>query len=181
MAPAPAPAADGTASARDRSDAAAEDAVAVGPASTGASGRLWPWLALAFALLWMATLAWLLWSRRRAGTSAGAASRSPTAPGLRPTLADLRRALDGAGLDEVAVLLQRMADPPAVDLGEVLARLAEPRQRDALLAMRRALWAGEGDPSAARAALRAALREGPQWQSSGRVDTGPVPPLYPPH
>ena len=178
----PAPAADGSVLAGERPDnAVAPDAIAVGLASAGVHGRWWPLLALLFAGLWLATLAWLLGSRWRGGRGAGAASGSRREPGARPTLADLRRALDGAGLDEVAALLQRMAEPPAADLDEVLARLAEPRQRDALLAMRRALWAGEGDPSAARAGLRAALRDGPRWQPRAQVDAGPLPPLYPPH
>ena len=80
----------------------------------------------------------------------------------------------------LAVLLQRMADPPAADLDEVVTRLDDPRQRDALLAMRRARWAGEGDPASARAALRTAFRDGPRWRPATAVDAALLPPLYPP-
>ena len=105
---------------------------------------------------------------------------SAGAMSARPALAELRRALDAAGLDEIAVLLQRMADPPAADLDEVVTRLDDPRQRDALLAMRRARWAGEGDPASARAALRTAFRDGPRWRPATAVDAALLTPLYPP-
>ena len=104
---------------------------------------------------------------------------SAGAMSARPALAELRRALDAAGLDEISVLLQRMADPPAADLDEVVTRLDDPRQRDALLAMRRARWAGEGDPASARAALRTAFRDGPRWRPAAPPDAAPLPPLYP--
>ena len=68
----------------------------------------------------------------------------------------------------------------AADLDEVVTRLDDPRQRDALLAMRRARWAGEGDPASARAALRTAFRDGPRWRPATAVDAAPLPPLYPP-
>src|SRR5690606_32982223 len=98
-----------------------------------------------------------------------------------PTTADLRHALDADSFGEAVRLLQAMARPPAADLDEVVARLADPRQREALQAMRRALWAGDGDPSAARVALRSAFRDGPRW-SGDPADDGEelLPPLYPP-
>jgi hypothetical protein len=94
--------------------------------------------------------------------------------------ADLRRVLDAGGFDEAVQLLRRMATPPAADLDEVIARLDDPAQREALDAMRRALWAGEGEPARARAALRAAFREGPHWKVAEGTASGPLPPLYPP-
>ncbi|AKC86078.1 BatD family protein [Pseudoxanthomonas suwonensis] len=157
-------------------DALAPDPV---PVPGAASPRLWLWLAAVFALLWLATLAGLLWSRR-ARRSAAAAGPSASHAAARPTVPDLRRTLDAGTFDEAVRLLQRMASPPAADLDEVIARLQDPAQRQALEAMRRALWAGEGEPAAARAALRAAFREGPRWQAPARGEASPLPPLYPP-
>ena len=100
-------------------------------------------------------------------------------PIARPVTADLRRALDAGGIDEAVLLLRRMASPEAADLDEVVARLDDPMQRDALEAMRRALWAGEGQPAAARAALRSAFRDGPRWRAVAPAVDAPLPPLYP--
>ncbi|WP_374321760.1 protein BatD [Pseudoxanthomonas kaohsiungensis] len=139
-----------------------------------------PWfrVAVAFALLWLATLAWLLWRKRDSGRPVVAAGDRDR-PAV-PSTADLRRLLDAGSFDEVVGLLQRMAVPAAADLDGVIARLDDPSQRDALDAMRRALWAGQGEPSAARAALRAAFRDGPRWRAPAVVDPAPLPPLYPP-
>ena len=158
------------------------DAIAL-PSTDSSRGRFWPALAQGLAGLWLLTLAGWWWSRRRGGRvplRPQGAGRSPGAVSARPALAELRRALDVAGLDEIATLLQHMADPPAADLDEVIARLDDPRQRDALLAMRRARWAGEGDPASARAALRTAFRDGPRWRPATAVDAALLPPLYPP-
>lgn len=158
------------------SDAMAADTVPMHPASAGT--RLWPWLALALAVLWLATLAWALSMRRRRAHAAG----EGTAAGVlrsRPVALDLQRVLDGGSFDEVVRVLQRMADPPADDLDALLARLDDPRQREALEAMRRALWAGDGDASAARVALRSAFRGGPRWKAAATAPHEPLPPLYP--
>lgn len=162
-------------------DAAIDPSSAAAPFAVAAAGRVWPWLALAFAALWLATLGWLLHSRRKGRAAVHTAPAPAGVPGGRPALAELRRALDGGAFDQVAGIVQRMADPPAADLDEAIARLDDPRQRDALAAMRRALWAGEGDPSAARAALRIAFREGPRWRAASPVEAAPLPPLYPRH
>lgn len=139
-----------------------------------------PWfrVAVAFALLWLATLAWLLW--RKWGSSRPVVAAGERDRPAVPSTADLRRLLDAGSFDEVVGLLQRMAVPAAADLDGVIARLDDPSQRDALDAMRRALWAGQGEPSAARAALRAAFRDGPRWRAPAVVDPAPLPPLYPP-
>nr|WP_231497007.1 BatD family protein [Pseudoxanthomonas suwonensis] len=158
------------------SDAMAGNAVPMHPASAG--NRLWPWLALALAVLWLATLAWALSMRRRRAHAAG----EGTSAGVlrsRPVALDLQRVLDGGSFDEVVRVLQRMADPPAADLDALLARLDDPRQREALEAMRRALWAGDGDASAARVLLRSAFRGGPRWKAVATAPREPLPPLYP--
>ena len=158
------------------SDAMAGNTVPMHPASAGT--RLWPWLALALAVLWLATLAWALSMRRRRAHAAG----EGTAAGVlrsRPVALDLQRVLDGGSFDEVVRVLQRMVDPPADDLDALLARLDDPRQREALEAMRRALWAGDGDASAARVALRSAFRGGPRWKAAATAPREPLPPLYP--
>ena len=139
----------------------------------------WRWLVLLLALLWLATLAWALRLRSRTRPAAPATASAHRAG--RPSTAELRRALDAESFGEAVRLLQAMADPPAADLDEVIARLADPAQRDALQAMRRALWAGDGDPSSARVTLRAAFRDGPRWAGAAREAAGaPLPPLYPP-
>lgn len=148
------------------------------PADGTLPGSPWFRVAVAFALLWLATLAWLLWRKRDSGRPVVAAGERDR-PAV-PSMADLRRLLDAGSFDEVVGLLQRMAVPAAADLDGVIARLDDPSQRDALDAMRRALWAGQGEPSAARAALRAAFRDGPRWRAPAVVDPAPLPPLYPP-
>jgi hypothetical protein len=139
------------------------------------------WLAVLFAVLWLATLGWVLWLRRRPRGIAGIGTQSlPGASAApRPALAELRRALDADGFDAIVRLLQHMAAPPAADLDAVIARLEEAGQRAALEAMRRALWGGGGDVSAARARLRGAFREGPRWKSVDATTSAPLPPLYP--
>lgn len=165
------------------SAAAAASADVVVPVAGMIEGSRWIWLAAAFALLWLATLAWVLWSRRRSKPHDAIApgSRAQSAPlAPRPALADLRRVLDAGGFDEAVALLRRMAPVPAADLDAVIAALDDGPQREALDAMRRALWAGEGEPAAARAALRAAFRDGPRWRPVAPAERAPLPPLYPP-
>ena len=178
----PAGAGPATVPAAPVADAVPVDALPAVPLRTGV--QPWAWIALAFALLWLATLAWLLRSRRHAprhgaSVAAGGAARVAPPIGARPVTADLRRALDAGSFDEAVLLLRRMASPEAADLDEVVARLDDPMQRDALEAMRRALWAGEGQPAAARAALRSAFRDGPRWRAVAPGVEAPLPPLYP--
>ncbi len=180
--PAPAPAAE-VAAPQAPSDGALP-ATAVGVESM--AGPLWPWIALtaAFGLLWLGTLVWFLRRPRRAPASAparaaGAVTAAP-ASRARNGLPDLRRALDTGTLDEVGEILIGMAAPPARDLDAVSAQLADPAQRQAIEALRRARWA-DGDGAQARALLRQAFASGPTW----RVPAGPsvqgeaLAPLYP--
>ncbi len=140
----------------------------------------WKLLALLLALLWLATLAWAAWLWLRTRQSpAPMPARAATGGSPRPVAADLRRVLDTGSFDEAARMLERMASPPASGLDQVIARLADPSQQHALEAMRRALWAGHGDPGQARMALRAAFRHGPVWKASGHEPAAPLAPLYP--
>lgn len=144
----------------------------------------WPWkiAVVVLALLWLATMgvtAWL-WRRGRGvpfapapGVPAGVAP----AGARRPTLVDLRRVLDQGGLDEVAQCLCAMAGVRELD--EVVERLASAPQRDAIAALQRARWAGEGDVVQARQRLREAFRQGPAWRDAGPSRPPELPPLYP--
>jgi hypothetical protein len=178
--------------------AAAPDATAdpmdTSVATTGngaASGlrdpRLWMFIACGFALLWLLTLGWMLLRPRRA--TLRPATR--VAPGLPPAapeqrarygLPDLRRALETGALDEVGEVLVGMAPPPTRDLDAVAAKLADPAQRRAVDALRRARWA-DGDGTQARNALREAFAAGPSWTGGRAPEAGqsPLPPLYPEH
>jgi hypothetical protein len=135
---------------------------------------------VAFAGLWLLTLIWAL--QRRTAVAArqppaqsgeGVVAASPTR-----TLADLRRALDSGSLDEVGDSLRGMSAPPCADLDQLLQRLAEPTQREAVEQLRRARWAN-GDGSRARAALRDAFRSGPVWRTTVKLAKEVLPPLYP--
>lgn len=144
------------------------------------SGRVWAWLAVAFAGLWLLTLVWALQRRAVVATrqvplqsAADGAAALPTR-----TLADLRRALNSGSLDEVGDALRGMSAPPCADLDGLQQQLAEPTQREAVEQLRRARWA-DGDGSAARAALRDAFRNGPVWRTTQKPTKEVLPPLYP--
>ncbi|KGE51288.1 BatD family protein [Xanthomonas axonopodis pv. vasculorum] len=146
----------------------------------------WAWIAAAigFALLWIATLVWALLRRRGAPRSAsggndGNGSNGP-AEGRRAThgVAELRRALDTGGMDDVAAVLCGMAG--VADIDAVMAALADPAQRAAVARMQRARWGGDGDVAGARAALREAFAKGPRWHHASAAEPEVLAPLYPP-
>ncbi|MEB1608891.1 BatD family protein [Xanthomonas campestris pv. campestris] len=148
-----------------------------------ATQRPWGWIAAAigFALLWIATLVWALLRRR--GGSHGASvidASDAAAPGRRVThgVAELRRALDTGGMDDVAVVLCGMAG--VADIDSVLAALSDPAQRAAVAQMQRARWGGDGDVTSARSALREAFAKGPRWRHATAAEPEVLAPLYPP-
>ena len=150
-----------------------------GTTSPSAGGR-WMWAAIAFAVLWLLTLAWALRQRamkapRQVAVPAGRqdAHAMPT-----HTRADLRRVLDNGDLEEVGEVLRGMRSPPAADLDAVVADLDDHAQRQAVEQLRRARWA-DGDGVAARAALRAAFGDGPRWTAVHAQEKPVLPPLYP--
>lgn len=146
--------------------------------------RAWALATVAFAFLWLATLAWALYWRQRAtagsgGTDGEEAANRPAASRRGAGMA-LRKALDTGDLGDVATALCGLASPPVGDL-DALARLLAPGpQRDAIALLQQARWGqAEGGAAAARTAVRAAFASGPQWLADDADDTGPLPPLYP--
>lgn len=153
-----------------------DEALAVA-ASAAVRPWVWPALAAGFALLWLVTLVWGL-SRRAAGAQGEReAPRVVGTHGSRYSSADLRRALDVGGLDEVVHILAAMAGVD--DLDAVMAKLDDESQRQALERMQRARWAGEGDVAAARARLREVFRQGPHWRGRAMAEKPVLDPLYP--
>ncbi|NIK53856.1 BatD family protein [Xanthomonas arboricola] len=148
-----------------------------------ATQRPWGWIAAAigFALLWIATLVWAL-SRRRGGSHGAPVinASDAAAPGRRVThgVAELRRALDTGGMDDVAAVLCGMAG--VADIDSVLAALSDPAQRAAVAQMQRARWGGDGDVTSARSALREAFAKGPRWRHATAAEPEVLAPLYPP-
>lgn len=165
-------------------------AVADAPAQLAQSAQRWiripgvqdavgPW-ALAtviFALLWLSTLMWGLHRRPTAETATMTAPLHPDTPPGK-SFVDLKRALDTGDLDDVGDVLRAMAIPVAADLDDVIDRLDDSAQRDAVQTLRRAQW-GDGDGVAARSALRDAFKQGPRWRKTVAVVSEPLPPLYP--
>ena len=150
----------------------------------GVQGPVRPWAlaTVAFALLWLLTLAWALPRRSAAPAAApvdASSAAAPPKPG-RPPSAQLRRTLDAGALDEVAALLCALAPVPVEGVESLDAWLDDPQQRAALHALQRARWA-DGDAVVARRMLREAFARGPRWRVVQRTssDAPALPPLYP--
>ncbi|OBR73376.1 BatD family protein [Xanthomonas arboricola] len=180
-APAPAP----TPAANPSPDNAAPTAAAgtLSLQQAAATQRPWGWIAAAigFALLWIATLVWALLRRRGGSHGAPVINASDAAaPGRRVThgVAELRRALDTGGMDDVAAVLCGMAG--VTDIDSVLAALSDPAQQAAVAQMQRARWGGDGDVTSARSALREAFAKGPRWRHATAAEPEVLAPLYPP-
>ncbi|MBB4706680.1 BatD family protein [Xanthomonas arboricola] len=180
-APAPAP----TPAANPSPDNAAPTAAAgtLSLQQAAATQRPWGWIAAAigFGLLWIATLVWALLRRRGGSHGAPVINASDAAaPGRRVThgVAELRRALDTGGMDDVAAVLCGMAG--VADIDSVLAALSDPAQQAAVAQMQRARWGGDGDVTSARSALREAFAKGPRWRHATAAEPEVLAPLYPP-
>ncbi|WP_115528794.1 MULTISPECIES: BatD family protein [Xanthomonas] len=178
-APAPAPAANPSSTAAAPAPTAGTLSLQPPPPAQ----RPWGWIAaaLGFALLWVITLVWALLRKRGGLHSAPSANGSDApAPGRRVThgVAELRRALDSGGMDDVATVLCGMAG--VADIDSVLAALADPAQRAAVARMQRARWGGDGDVAGARSALREAFAKGPRWRHASAAEPEVLAPLYPP-
>lgn len=145
-----------------------------------ATTPVWQWLALLFALLWLATatLAWRLY-RRTPPAPAVARPDAPAATGARPSPRQLRVLLQTGEPAEIEQALRGLVVPPASDLDALHARLDAADQRDALVEWRHARWGG-GDLGAARRRLITAFRHGAR-ETPGTTadDEATLPPLYP--
>ncbi len=146
-------------------------------AAPGANARPWQWatailsLALTLALVWG-------WRRGQRRPAAGV----PQAKSAQVDPAALRSALAKGDLCDIGDALRRSCDPPALNLGEVRARLDDPEQRAALDALQRLRWSGASTEAHAdvRARLRAAFKSGPKLRKGSERGEGSVlPPLYP--
>ena len=144
--------------------------------------RVWAVVAVGFALLWLATLAWALGRRPTGARQAPAPARPATANPARGqvTSVALRRALDGGDLADIVDAVAAMAPAVAASRGGWRAWLADPAQRDAIVAIEQARW-GQGDPAAARSAARDAFGRGARWRQDAAEASAhdPLPPLYP--
>lgn len=154
----------------------------------GVQGRIgrWALATVVFALLWLLTLAWALHWRQRALHGELAApeigsDRGEAVPARRRGAgAALRRALDAGDAGELAAALCALASPPAPDLDALSAMLAPGPQREAIAGLQRARWGqDDGGVAEARAAVRTAFAQGPDWLEEDRAGAGPLPPLYP--
>ncbi|QWP76746.1 BatD family protein [Lysobacter sp. K5869] len=154
-------------------------------AAPGAVHKGWAVAAVLFALLWLGTLVWALQLRAQRAAIAPVAAAAGAAPGqsapatLKLNLPALRELIDRGDFDHIASVLRGLATPPAADDDELVERLLDPAQRDAVQALRRARW-GSGDGVDARNRLRAAFAQGPQWRQSSAQRPSALPPLYPP-
>lgn len=139
---------------------------------------LWQMLAVFFALAWTLTLLlWWLRVRRERRVDAPAAPPRASAS-WRPELA---HALARDDLPGARRALLRIA-PGTRDLESLAARLAGGEQREAVLALDRALYRGDcADGMVGR--LRAAFARSPELRAAANAmdaDEGALPPLYPP-
>src|SRR5690606_9211839 len=99
----------------------------------------------------------------------------PAEPATSPRA--LQRVLATGDPSEVEQALCGLATPPATSLEALSQRIADPRQRDALLRLQQARWA-DGDIAEARRALREAFAQGPVW-SGEAAPAGPAQTLLP--
>ncbi len=143
--------------------------------------RPWGWIALSagLAVLWLLTLVWG-WRRR------GRPVIARSAPGVVPaastatayTRADLRRAMDAGGIDEIIAVLAGMGGVQTLE--QVLERLDDAQQRGALVQMQQVRWGGQGgDVGQARQELRRAFHDGPHWRAPAATQNNGLAPLYP--
>lgn len=144
----------------------------------------WAGAALLFAVLWLITLFWALHLRGQPSRApvVAAPGNAPAAAGSRSlalNLPALKQLIDVGDFEQIATVLRSLARPPAADDDELVERLADPEQREAVQALRRARWGG-GDGVAARNQLRAAFARAPQWREVAVEVASPLPPLYPP-
>lgn len=136
--------------------------------------QTWWWLLAAAALLSGLLLLWWWYRRQRLPVA------DPAAAVAVPSLAALQAQLEHGGLQEIIDTLAAMAG--VAGRQALLAALAQPQQRQALLEAEQAWWAAAGgDRVGARANLRRHFRQGPVWQArpAPLAAHDPLPALYP--
>lgn len=170
---------------RDRTPVARPDER--GPSGDRAAdrqSRLWPWISLAFALAWLATL-WRLWHRRRVPDAMPAPKPAPPTP-ARPPVETLRRrfveaAEAGRPVEARHALLEWAAahwpeDPPR-GLEALGARLTDPEARQALARLDEVIYREPGAAWDGRQLARL-LRELPRPRDDTGDDPSRLPGLY---
>lgn len=161
------------------SDELAEVGSVAQDAGAAGSLRLWQGLSGVLALGWLLSALWA-WPRlRRAASSAATVARPTAGQRTRPWQAQLTQALAREDVAQVRQALLQI-DPAIRDLGALALRLADPVQREAVLALERRLY--RGDAGAApieqlrHAFARAPVLIPPQAASAPAGDG--LPPLY---
>jgi hypothetical protein len=151
------------------------------PTPTKASSlRIWQVLAVLGFVLWLATLA--LWWRSRRTAPVLVDATSPTATNSAQRAAFLRACALGelAGAERALVAWARSERPDVRNLGELALRLDDAAQRDALLALQRARYAGASSQGVG-SQLEKAFRRGLAWRGVAQATKprSPLPALYP--
>lgn len=140
------------------------------------AGDFWRWLALAFGVLWLATLA-LHWRR-----PAGRVPQAPDTPVAQPSAAELGPALASGRLDAIAAALRRAPRPPATGLDALADAVEDARQSAAIRLLERRLYGVASEHASDEsllAELRAALAGGLRLRAASTATaTGALPGLY---
>lgn len=145
--------------------------------------RFWPWLSLALALLWLATVcAWWLHVRalRKPAPAAGPTPQRKTVKGrdARKAFLDACRQNDPLGAQRELLNWARQADPanPPSGLGAIAQRLQQPRITALLLELDRACFAGGDWTGEALAKTLTSLGE---REPTRKRKSSDLEPLYP--
>ncbi len=157
------------------------DNISASSADASSTSALHNWqIATAGLAVLLALTLWWGWRRGHAVAVVEHGSAPLRAPNRAPTL---MRALALGDPSVIAqALLEATPDPPTRNLDEVVQRLADPAQRDALLAFDASRWSADGTPSVqVLAALREAFKQPPRWagRSASTSPNDSLPPLYP--
>ena len=163
--------------------ATAPVAPAIGKAASPATatGLPWRWIALASIALWLlSVLVW--WLRRRAVTSGAGAqtSKAPTAP--RQLRAAFIAAAQGGDATKQAHALMAWAKaerPALQNLGDLADELDSPAQREAIAALQRRRYGGDG-AAVPMTKWAACFRDGFAWKTPPtKTSNNDLPALYP--
>jgi len=142
--------------------------------------RFWQALAAAGFILWLATI--VLWAWRARPREHPMPAAGPTADGSAARGRFLRAAALGelAGAERSLIAWARSERPQLRNIGELIAALGDPDQREALLALQRARYAGAAaDGLGGR--LERAFRDGLRWSAASPTprSASALPALYP--